>query len=229
MQVSEMQVSELWRYPVKSLKGEPLDRVEIGADGLAGDRLVHVRGASGRVITSRTKPRLLALQGTLGADGTPLIDGHPWHAEESRAAVRAAAGQGAELVAHDGLDRFDVLPLSVATDGAIAELGVDRRRFRPNILIGGVAGLAERSWSGLELRIGEVVIAVARLRPRCVMTTYDPDTQEQDHSVLRRIVDEFDGAVALDCAVVRGGRVRVGDRVEVLHDQLAAQPPLKPR
>jgi hypothetical protein len=181
------------------------------------------------VITSRTKPRLLGLEGSLGADGTPLIDGRPWHAEESRAAVRAAAGHGAELVAHDGLDRFDVLPLSVATDGAIAELGVDRRRFRPNILIGSVEGLAERSWPGLELRIGEVVIAVARLRPRCVMTTYDPDTQEQDHSVLRRIVDEFDGAVALDCAVVRGGRVRVGDRVEVLHDQLAAQPPPRPR
>src|SRR2546427_214890 len=128
-----MHVSELWRYRVKSLKGEPLHEVEIGADGLAGDRLVHVRGGGGRVITSRTKP---------------------------------------------------------------------------------------------QLRIGEALIAVARLRPRCVMTTYDPDTQEQDQSVLRRIVSEFGGAVALDCTVITPGRIRVGDPLELLRSA-AAQPLLR--
>ncbi len=213
-----MYVAELWRYPVKSLKGERLDAVEVRADGVAGDRLVHVRSASGRVITSRTKPRLLALRGELGAHDTPLIDGRPWHADEARAAVRVAAGNDAELVADASLERFDVLPLSIATDGAIAAVGVDRRRFRPNILIGGVEGLAERSWPGLHLRIGLALIAVARLRPRCVMTTYDPDTQEQDHSVLRRIVTKFDGALSLDCAVVEPGRIEVGDRVELIRD-----------
>lgn len=211
-----MYVSELWRYPVKSLAGERVEEVEIGPGGLAGDRLVHVRSMTGRVLTSRTKPRLLGLQGTLGRDGVPLIGGRPWHAAEPRAAVRAAAGDDAELVAYDGLDRFDVLPLSIATDGAIAAIGVDRRRFRPNLVIGGVEGLAERSWPDLHLRIGEVVIAVWRLRPRCVMTTYDPDTQEQDASVLRRLVREFDGAFALDCAVEVPGRVRAGDTVELL-------------
>src|SRR5439155_20070373 len=55
-----MHVSELWRYPVKSLKGERLNEVELTEQGLLGDRLVHVRSRSGRVITSRTKPRLLA-------------------------------------------------------------------------------------------------------------------------------------------------------------------------
>jgi hypothetical protein len=211
-----MEVKELWRYPVKSLKGEPLEDVEIRADGLVGDRLVHVRGGSGRVITSRTKPRLLGLRGTLGPDGRPLIGGRAWDAPASRAAVRAAAGADAELVAYDGLDRFDVLPLTIATDGAVAAIGVDRRRFRPNILIGGVEGLAERAWPGRRLRIGDVLIAVARVRPRCVMITYDPDTQEQDHAILRKVVTELDGSFALDCGVVRPGRVRVGDRVELV-------------
>ena len=50
------------------------------------------------------------------------------------------------------------------------------------------------------------------------MTTYDPDTQEQDHSVLRRIVTDFEGALALDCAVVEPGRIEVGDRVEPIRD-----------
>lgn len=48
------------------------------------------------------------------------------------------------------------------------------------------------------------------------MTTYDPDTLEQDPSVLRRIVRELGGRLALDSFVVRGGRVAVGDRVELL-------------
>jgi hypothetical protein len=48
------------------------------------------------------------------------------------------------------------------------------------------------------------------------MTTYDPDTLVPDPGVLRRIVREFGGSMALDCAVEAGGRVRVGDPVVLL-------------
>ena len=44
---------------------------------------------------------------------------------------------------YDGVERFDVLPLLIATDGAIAHIGFDGRRLRPNIVIGGVEGLEE--------------------------------------------------------------------------------------
>ncbi len=54
------------------------------------------------------------------------------------------------------------------------------------------------------------------MRGRCVMTTYDPDTQEQDRSVLQRIVDEYGGRFALDCYVIREGAVREGDPVEIV-------------
>jgi hypothetical protein len=47
------------------------------------------------------------------------------------------------------------------------------------------------------------------------MTTYDPDTLEQDISVLQRIYWELDGRTALDCYVLQPGRVRVGDTAEV--------------
>lgn len=211
-----MRVAELWRYPVKSMAGERLESVEVTLDGFVGDRVVHVGGPGGRVITSRTHPRLLGLHATLGSDGEPLVEHRPWKAPESLAAVRAAAGVQARLVRYDGPERFDVLPLLVGTDGAFAELGVDHRRLRPNIVIGGVEGLAERDWPGRRLRIGSVVISVAKLRGRCVMTTYDPDTQEQDLSVLRRIASKFDGKMALDCSVASGGRIAVGDPVELL-------------
>jgi MOSC domain-containing protein len=211
-----MHIAALWRYPGKSMAGERLEVAEVRPDGIAGDRLVQVVDARGRVVTSRTRPRLLGLRGTVAPDGGALVNGRPWTSAEVARLVQAAAGEGAHLVRGEGLERFDVLPLLVATDGAIAALGVDGRRLRPNLVIGGVEGLAERSWPGRLLRVGDVVVAVASLRSRCVMTTFDPDDQTQDISVLHQIVREFGGRMALDCQVVRGGRIALGDPVEVL-------------
>ena len=212
----KMHVAELWRYPVKSLAGERLDEAEISAAGIPGDRMVQVHDAEGRIVTSRTTPRLLGLKGTLSPMGETLVNGRPWTAPEVGAAIEAAAGPGARLVRHDGPDRFDVLPLLVATDGAVNALGLDRRRFRPNILVAGVDGLAERDWPGRRARVGEAIIGFKKLRGRCVMTTYDPDTLEHDPTVLRRIVRDMGGRLALDTYVVLGGRVAVGDPVELL-------------
>src|SRR5204863_101986 len=74
-----------------------------------------------------------------------------------------AVGVGASLVLANGLERFDVLPLLVATDGAIRALGADGRRLRPNIVIGGVSGLDERTWEGARLWRGPGTIAVGDL------------------------------------------------------------------
>ena len=91
----------------------------------------------------------------------------PWDDPRSLAVIRAAATPDAELVYYDGTgpQRFDVLPLSVVTDGAVEAVGVDRRRFRPNILLAGVPGIEERNWVGRELRIGEAASACARFAP----------------------------------------------------------------
>jgi len=213
-----MRVAELWRYPVKSLRGEQLLEAEVGALGIPSDRLVHARRPGGRVFTARTHPGLLGLQGGIDLDGAPTIDGIRWDDPRSLAAVRAVTEPDAELVYYDGdgPQRFDVLPLSVATDGGVAAVGVDRRRFRPNILIEGVAGLTEREWVGRSLQIGTAVVGVRQVRGRCVMTTFDPDTLEQDISVLQKIAFELDGRKALDCYVVEPGLARVGDPVELL-------------
>ena len=208
-------VEQLWRYPVKSLAGEALQSADISNDGVAGDRLVHVRGPEG-VRTSRRQHRLLGLRGTLGVDGTPLINGAPWSSTEALEWVRRAAGRDAELVDFAGLERFDVLPLLVATDGAVAEFGRDVRRLRPNIVIGGVEGRAERSWPGATLRIGDVVIGLGSLRARCPMTTVDPDTLERDPGVLKDIGRRFGGRLALNADVITAGTIHVGDAVELI-------------
>lgn len=198
------------------MAGERLDSATIDSLGIAGDRVVHVENARGRFVTARTHPRLLGHHARLNSSGEPLVDGMLWSDSEVLRRVTDIVGPGARLVRDDTAKRFDVLPLLVATDGAIAAFGHDGRRLRPNIVVGGVEGLAERTWPGHHLRIGKVLIGIQDLRGRCVMTTFDPDTLEQDREVLNGIVDKFDGKLALDCYVIEGGDIRVGDEVELL-------------
>ena len=208
-------VAALWRYPVKTLAGEPLHESVVNLDGMHGDRLVWVRGPEG-VRTSRRHHRLLGLRGTLSADERPLVNGLAWNSPEALALVRRAAGDDAWLEASEGLNRFDVLPLLVATDGAVASFGRDVRRLRPNIVIGGVDGLHEREWPGAELHIGNLIVRLDSLRARCPMTTVDPDTLERDPEVLRDIGRRFDGRLAINADVVRGGGIAVGDPVRLV-------------
>jgi uncharacterized protein YcbX len=213
-----MFVKELWRYPVKSMRGERIDAADVRSDGIDGDRLVHAREASGRVVTSRYRPGLLGLTATLGPDGEPRVGGERWDAPSVLAQVRAVTSPDAELVRFHGADhgqRHDVLPLTVLTDGMARVVGYDHRRFRPNVLIGGVSALEETTWPGAYLEIGELVIGVRKRRSRCVMTTFDPDTLEQDPTVLLRVVRSFRGTVALDCWVEAPGRIAIGDPVTV--------------
>jgi hypothetical protein len=210
-----LRIEGLWRYPVKTLAGQPLDTAHLALAGIPGDRIVHVRGPEG-VRTSRRQHRLLGLSGSLGPDGQPLVNGHPWQSDEALALVRAAAGDDAWLEAYDGPERFDILPLLVATDGAVAAFGRDVRRLRPNILIGGVLGLDETHWPGSELHVGEAVVRLDSLRGRCPMTTVDPDTLVLDPEVLRDIGRRFGGRLALNAEVLHPGTVRVGDAVTLV-------------
>jgi uncharacterized protein len=211
-----MTLTGIWRYPVKSMAGEQMRSAQLTSTGLAGDRVVQVYDRRGRIVTARTFPRLLQLHATLGLNGEPLVDGLPWHSREVGERIEAAVAPGARLDRFDGPERFDVLPLLVCTDGAVSTFGRDVRRLRPNFVISGVEGLFERQWPGSILRLPEAEVGLVDLRSRCVMTTYDPDTVEQDPHVLRDIVRRFAGRLCLNATVTRAGRVAVGDRAALV-------------
>ena len=141
-----MHVSRLWRYPVKSLGGEELADAQLTDDGVAGDRLVHVSTPYGP-LTGRTRHSLLTIPARTGDDGEPRVAGVPWRSPAAAELIHRHAGPQAVLRRYDGPERFDVLNLLVATDSAVAELGADVRRLRPNILLGGGPGTATQSLS----------------------------------------------------------------------------------
>ena len=118
--------------------------------------------------------------------GEPLIEGDPGDSVSARGRIEAAAGGGGSTLAPLGR-HFDAVPILVVTDGAVGTLGEDRRRLRPNVVVEGVHGLAERNWVGRRLRLGTVELSVRERCERCVMTTIDPDTLEIRPDVLRRI------------------------------------------
>lgn len=208
-----MRIAGLWRYPVKSLRGEELNSAVLTPRGIEGDRVIHVRGPRGP-LTGRTRHGLLTLPASTDNDGVVHVDGSPWDSSEAAAAIRARAGADATLVADSSPQRFDVLNLLVSTDEAVTRFGHSVRRLRPNIHITGVTE-PEVNWPGRALEIGDVVIGVDSVRGRCIVTTIDPDSGDQDLDVLRGIRRDFNGELALNCWVIQPGVIRVGDSVRL--------------
>ena len=204
-----MRVAQIGRYPVKSMGGEKLDRARVESLGIVGDCVVHVEDASGHFITARTHPRLLGHHAKLNSSGEPMVDG--LLSTDPKVSQDVVEIVGAHLTRDDSPARFDILPLLIAPEGAISAFGHDGRRLRPNIVIGEVDGLAERTWPRQGLRIGDVIIGIDDLRSRCVMTTFDPDTLEQDRQVLKGIVQRFGGKQVHAGTQTRTPRVFAGD------------------
>ncbi len=211
-----MHVAQIWRYPVKSMAGERVREAALGPAGVPGDRMVFATDAAGRLVTARRYPRLLRHRGSLGENGDALVDGRSWDSPEVARWLEEDVAPGARFERSNGSGRFDMLPMLVATDGSAAAFGYDVRRLRPNLLIEGVEGLAERRWEGARLKIGEAVIYLDSLRGRCVMTTIDLDTNEQDEGVLESIIERFDGRLCLNAAIEHPGVIREQDQVRLV-------------
>lgn len=67
-------IAEIWRYPVKSMRGEQVTAVSIGPQGLLGDRALALREvSSGHLVSAKKWPRMLELRATyIHPPGLPL-------------------------------------------------------------------------------------------------------------------------------------------------------------
>jgi uncharacterized protein len=223
-------VKALWRYPVKSMAPEALERVEVAWNGMVGDRRwAFVRADQERNgfpwLTIRENPALARYRPRLvdpsRPDATAVRVQTPAGVELDvlDPALAAELGAGVRVMK---LDRgaFDTLPLSLITTQTIAGLGalVGRplavERFRPNILIDGDgADFPEDTWVGATIRIGDLRMRVDKRDQRCVVVNVDPTTVERDPAILRAIGQARDSCLGVYGSVVTPGAIRVGDPV----------------
>ncbi|GAA1838200.1 MOSC domain-containing protein [Microlunatus capsulatus] len=92
-------------------------------------------------------------------------------------------------------------------------------RFRPNLVVAGAEAWAEDRWR--RVRVGEVVLRVVKGCERCAFTLVDPATAERTKEPLTSLARHrrLDGKTWFGVNLVpeqAGGRLRVGDAVEVL-------------
>lgn len=120
---------------------------------------------------------------------------------------------------------FLVTPMHIVTTATLRHLqgknpggNFDRRRFRPNLVIetdASIDGLAEQSWVGKKIVIGDLTIDCAGGTPRCGAVTRAQPSFGADTSILRTIVKEADQNVGVYGLIAKSGAVRAGDAVYV--------------
>jgi uncharacterized protein YcbX len=226
-----VRVASLRRYPVKSLVGEQVERLEVDSRGCIGDRRWSIRTTTGRIGSGKSTRRFEAVAGLLELRATThqgrvrigFPDGRRCFADDDDAddLLTRHLGRAVTLAMETGVSHFDDGPVSLLGTASVAAVAADRRepvdpaRFRPNILIDTDVPLVEDTWVGRRVQIGTATFAVTMSSPRCVMVdmpTADLPAQHGNLLATGRLNDACLGVIA---TVVTPGTIAVGDMVTI--------------
>jgi uncharacterized protein len=230
-------VAAIYRYPVKSMRGESLDSAELRSRGLAGDREWAITFPDGRVGSGKTWQHLRRIDGLLNYTATSgggrvevrLPDAEILAASNPRldTILSEYAGDHVRLARENRISHFDVAGLHIISGSSIAALAervpqpmnVTVDRFRPNILLGQeVRPRLESAWAGHQILIGsQAVLEITEHTERCAMVTLGQVGVAPDKSLLKVLAAEFNTCLGVYARVVQPGVVYVGDAVSLLH------------
>lgn len=239
-------VIDLWRYPVKSMLGERLERALLTPDGVEGDRGFAIRATeTGRILSAKKVSRLLEARARTDTEVTiHLPDESELSVDEPDTSrrltewlgfdvelVRAPGGGERPVIEGDlGTFRgrrggfFDSSAVHIVTTSTLkrfttwhSEGRFDARRFRPNVLLETPDdGFVEESWIGGTLRVGGADIEITKPCSRCVMTTHAMEELPVDRQILRTVNAHNDEHVGVYGIVRVPGTVRVGDEASIV-------------
>jgi uncharacterized protein YcbX len=232
------EVEALFRYPVKSMSGEPLDVADLGWHGIDGDRRLAFRRTDDRGgfpwLTASKLPEMIlfapqrrgpAVNGDLPTHvRTPDGEELDVFGQELAAEIGRRHGSPVEMT-HLNRGIFDEASISVMATATVDEIGrlaaqpPDVRRFRPNILIASLRSVPfeEDEWVGGVLSFGAAgeaaTISITNRDERCSMVNLDPDSARPAAEVLKSIVRARDNKAGVYGAVTRCGRLAVGQPI----------------
>jgi hypothetical protein len=240
--VTEGRVLEVWRWPVKSMAGEPVRAIRVDGRGAGGDRthaVLHEHKGEWKPLTAREAPRLLAWRasypfapdGGLDPERPPYAivvapsgeHMYTWNDPQLRSALAEDLGREVRLrrdvAGIQDLER-SLLITTEATRAALAEeLGaeLDLRRFRTNFHLElDAPAWEEHRWEGATLRF-EGGVAARLLHPcvRCAIPTRDPETQAKSPQLLRHLAAHHDTLFGVNARVLQPGRIAAGEAVTI--------------
>jgi uncharacterized protein YcbX len=232
------QVEAIFRYPVKSMRGEPLDAATLGWHGLDGDRRLALRRLDERGgfpwLSASKLPALIHFAPQRRGDEplpthvlTPEGEALPMFGEALAAEIGRRYGAPVEMMQlkHGIFDEGTVSVITSATAGEICRLAgrsPDIRRFRPNVVVRSARAVPfeEDEWVGGVLTFGDgddaPAVAVTLRDERCVMVNFDPDGGSAAPEVMKAVVRANQNHAGIYGTVTRIGRLAVGQTV-VLH------------
>jgi hypothetical protein len=229
------EVEALFRYPVKSMRGEALNEAGLGWHGLEGDRRLALRRIDDRSgfpwLTATKLPELILFTPVHGtAESLPTHVRTPegeelaLFSQQLAAEVSRSHGSPVEMT-HLNRGIFDEASVSVitsATVGGIAKFvghDPDVRRFRPNILVSALHAkpFEEDSWVGGLLSFGDsedaATIGITNRDERCSMICFDPDSAQSAPEMLKMLVRERDNKAGVYGTVIRRGQLALGQPI----------------
>jgi uncharacterized protein YcbX len=235
------EISQIYRYPVKSFAGESLDSILIEKYGLYGDRshaiIDHSKEGWRRFITARQIPGMLNYKAHFGPptshtqfpeltltapDGRQLS----WNdelIEEFQQHYEAPISLERHTPQSDLL-AVDDSSILIITESSMRELAekwdkpVDPRRFRANFVITLKQDIpfAETDWVNRQFAAGSAVFQVNKPCERCTVITIDPDQLSKDNSLLMLLHEEHDKQFGMYASVIKTGTISMGDQVRLI-------------
>lgn len=223
-------VVALYRYPVKSLRGEGLNELRVEARGVVGDRLYALRNPEGKLGSGKSTRRFRRMEGLLDlaaayAGESPVIafpDGQsiPGDDPTIHDQLSAHVGQPVRLVREDEVSHFDDSPLHLISTAGLRSLGLtvaDVQRFRPNVVIDVPGyGFVEDTWIGRVLLLGDVHLRITEGAVRCVMIGMAQEDLPERPELLRRVGDLHETCFGVYATVVTPGGIAVGTEVRLV-------------
>jgi MOSC domain-containing protein len=231
-------IEALFRYPVKSMRGEALEEATLGWHGLDGDRRLGFRRVDERGgfpwLSAGRLPELVLFTPQRREDGsggglpthvlTPEGAELPLFGDDLAAEIGRRSGARVQMM-HLKHGIFDDASVSVITSetvrevGRLSDTGADVRRFRPNIVVRSARAVPfeEDEWVGGVLTFGDgeegPTVSVTLRDVRCAMVNIDPDRGDSSPGVLKAVVRANENNAGVYGTVTRGGRLAVGQAV----------------
>lgn len=232
MNTVDATISSLWRYPVKSLLGERLEKIAFDHRGVVNDRIFAISNKAGKIGSGKNTRRFTRLDGLFSMsakcdetgvsitfpDGVILND----RSNALDAKLSESLGEQVTLRKEQAVSHLDAGAVHIITQQSLVILQeklpkykIDERRFRPNIVLDIANNMADEALIGKTIYIADVMLEVMQLTERCRMITLEQQALSNAPAILKTISKEFALNFGVYARVKHVGSIGINDKVRI--------------